>query len=808
MDTTTNKINDTIIRTPSDLTLDWLRAKTGISKIESFSCTRIGTGQVSDCFRISFALAPSAASTPDAQQDQPPVDNNDNTAPLTTPTAKTTILKVASTSATSRRASASLSLYEREVRFYQEIAPAIIDDDGDAAPLAHCYHSSFHAADGTFCLLLEDAGAQGVVVGDDITGATLAQAQAAMAALGRLHRAAQRDGSRRAEWASKSWLNRGRQIDRSRLRALYGGFVARFGERVGSRERNACERLVEVFDLHDARERGDDVLQGLVHGDYRLDNMLFGKAGGGGEEARGDAVQSLPLTVVDWQTVSWGPAMSDVAYFLGTALTVEMRRQHGDALLQRYFEALGPEAGLSFEQCRERVRRQTFYGIVMSIVSPMLVEQTERGDELFMQILSRHCEHVLDLGALETLPQPTSGMLAAPLVPEPRDERRHETLQEEYWQESWYFDFIDEVQGLGGYIRIGVDTNRGKTWYTAMLCGPGRPTVALIDFNAPLPTGDDLAIKTPTFEASHAVEEPLQRFSVTLSGTARAYDDPAILLRDNDGEGKHEPGKPVQLQLHLAWHTDGLPYQYRLTTRYEIPCSVSGDISVVSSTSSTTTQISNVPGQRDHSWGSRDWWTPRWVWSAIHLADRTHIHGLDLHLPDPQPAGMRLFVGYVQQLQRQSQSDDSEETGEAEGASGAKVTELTRHAVAATSFDPRDELPVTTEVELELELERPQEQEQETGAGTDPLRLRFEAMGHAPLRLIDPVSLSASSNNSTSNSTSINDDGSARSNGSVGKRGGRVALFPRAWGTVAMKDGRRGVAWMEWNRGAGGESAL
>ena len=55
---------------------------------------------------------------------------------------------------------------------------------------------------------------------------------------------------------------------------------------------------------------------GLVHGDYRLDNMLFGQPGA-----------DRALTVVDWQTVTWGPAMTDVAYFLGCALPSELRRE-------------------------------------------------------------------------------------------------------------------------------------------------------------------------------------------------------------------------------------------------------------------------------------------------------------------------------------------------------------------------------------------------------------------------------------------------------------------------------------------------
>ena len=47
------------------------------------------------------------------------------------------------------------------------------------------------------------------------------------------------------------------------------------------------------------------------------------------------------LTVVDWQTVSWGPALTDLAYFLGGALRTEDRPAQYDALLRAYHERWG-----------------------------------------------------------------------------------------------------------------------------------------------------------------------------------------------------------------------------------------------------------------------------------------------------------------------------------------------------------------------------------------------------------------------------------------------------------------------------------
>ena len=90
------------------------------------------------------------------------------------------ILKVASSDETSRRTGGALGLYQREVRFYSEVAPLI------GGPLAPCYAASFHSEDDTFCLLLGDAGP--ARQGDEITGATRADADIAIAALADLHR--------------------------------------------------------------------------------------------------------------------------------------------------------------------------------------------------------------------------------------------------------------------------------------------------------------------------------------------------------------------------------------------------------------------------------------------------------------------------------------------------------------------------------------------------------------------------------------------------------------------------------------------
>lgn len=84
------------------------------------------------------------------------------------------------------------------------------------------------------------------------------------------------------------------------------------------------------------------------------------------------------------------------------------------------------------------------------------------------------------------------------------------------------------------------------------------------------------------------------------------------------------------MTMNLVWATDGAPYKYRVTTRYEIPCTVTGTVTV----NDKFYRMDSVAGQRDHSWGVRDWWSMDWMWSALHLGDGTHLHGLDINIPN------------------------------------------------------------------------------------------------------------------------------------------------------------------------------
>jgi hypothetical protein len=567
-----------LVRRPDELDSAWLATVLG-APVRDFSLTRIGTGQMSESYRVALDWDGEPASA---------------------------VLKVAASDPTSRATGVGLGAYEREIRFYREVAPRL-----QGAALARCHAAVYDATEGWFTLLLEDAGP--AVQGDQIRGCSVAEAQLAIAELARLHAPVLGDPT----LAATPWLNQASPLNQALLGQLWPAFLERYEARLAPEHRALIERFLQSVDSWSTDRRAP---LGLVHGDYRLDNLLFGVEG-----------SPRPFCVVDWQTVGWGPAMSDAAYMIGGSLAVEDRRAHEEELLRTYFDGLGEQEALSWEACREGYRRGCFAGVLMAVAASMLVERTERGDDMFMTLLGRHCQQAIDLDAVALLSDPGAGR-PAPLRPDGADEGRHPPGPEELWNESWYFDAVSEDGSLGVWLRLGLYPRLGLSWYTAYVVGPERASVAVLDFAAPLPAGEALSVETATLRADHVCEEPLARFRVTLAGAGEALADPADALRG-------EPGTPVDVALDLVWETDGEPYAYRMTTRYEIPCRVSGTVRV----GDETLQLRG-PGQRDHSWGPRDWWSMDWVWSALHLDDGTRLHAIELRLPDLP----RMGVGYVQ----------------------------------------------------------------------------------------------------------------------------------------------------------------
>jgi hypothetical protein len=211
------------------------------------------------------------------------------------------------------------------------------------------------------------------------------------------------------------------------------------------------------------------------------------------------------------------------------------------------------------------------------------------------------------------------------------DEHAHRPGEERLWGESWYFDFTNREGTLGGYVRLGLYPNLGVAWYWACLVGEGRSLVTVIDHEVALPK-TSLEVRAEGLWADHTVETPFDHMSLSCESFAVSVDDPAEVYGDLRGE-------IVPFGFDLEWDTDrGGVYPWPGTTRYEVSCNVHGEILV----GDERIDFDGV-GQRDHSWGVRDWWSVGWVWAAGWLEDGTRFHTTRLRIP-----GLEAFApGYV-----------------------------------------------------------------------------------------------------------------------------------------------------------------
>lgn len=352
-----------IADTPDGLTPAWLSEVLGgagvldEARITAVDATPIGTGQMCDSLRLRLSYDRETAAPP------------------------TMIAKLPAADPNSRAAALSLRSYEIEVRFYQQLAPAL----PVRTPAVH--HADIDIDTANFVLLLEDLAP--ARPGDQLLGCSAEEAASAVDELVKLHA---------PRWADPSlsqleWLHRDPGASRTFLLDLLPGLWAGFRERYSDQlEPEVLDTAATLFSHLEQHLSADTAPWTVIHGDYRLDNLLF---------ADGDGEGPVRVAVVDWQTCGHGPALNDVAYFVGAGLLPDVRRAHEHDLVRRYHQRL-VAAGVGdydWDRCWRDYRRGTWAGLIMAIAASMLVRRTERGDEMFMTMARRHARHAVDLDA-------------------------------------------------------------------------------------------------------------------------------------------------------------------------------------------------------------------------------------------------------------------------------------------------------------------------------------------------------------------------------------------------------------------------
>ncbi len=340
-----------LVHGAQDVTAAWCDAaladRLGGAHVTAAAITPVGTGQVADTVRIHLTY------------DRPGAG------------PATLVAKIPSNDATSFEGARATRTYEVEASFYRDLAASL------PVRTPECWYANHDQATNAYVVVLEDvAPAQ---QGDQMRGCPVTDIEAAIDELVLLH------GPR---WGDPTlldieWLNRSTG-DVAPMVGLLEMAVVPFKQRYADRLDADTLALVDRFMPRLGSYLGHRPKPWTIaHADFRADNLLFG----------GDRV-----VVVDWQTVGLGPGPADLAYLLGASLRPEDRRPAESALVDRYVAGLHTH-GVDVE--RDDVwalyRHYAFSGLVMAIVASFLVRQTERGDEMFMTMASRHARQALDL---------------------------------------------------------------------------------------------------------------------------------------------------------------------------------------------------------------------------------------------------------------------------------------------------------------------------------------------------------------------------------------------------------------------------
>jgi len=351
---------------PADVTVEWMNDALGSSvslngaQVVSVEWEQIAVGEgfAGQLARIEIDYAGSSGTSADAPS--------------------SLIGKFASAHAETRELLAMAGGYEREVRFYSDLAA----DCG--LPTPRCYHAAYDAAAGTCVILLEDLSP--AETGDQVAGATIEESRFVVAELARFHARWWNDES----LPSRDWMRPSADLGEQIITLFETGLPA-FEElaadypRIGVLVRRAGKVLPML--IGELVERFGKPPYTLVHGDMRLDNLFL-------PVAEGDR-----FTVIDWQGATLGAGAADLSYWLALSLTVEVRRAHEDELLRLYHATL-VEHGVTdykFSQLKRDYAGTLLALIPFAVVAATSLDLTsERGQALASAVFTRMDEALAD----------------------------------------------------------------------------------------------------------------------------------------------------------------------------------------------------------------------------------------------------------------------------------------------------------------------------------------------------------------------------------------------------------------------------
>ena len=356
-----------IPRYPDDITVEWLSGVLGTA-VSSVDVVAIGTGQTGATYRVSVTYD-GASSLPG-----------------------TFVIKLPAQDDTVR--DRVVIGYRSECAFYTGVVEHV------EVPTPQCFYCEISDDAMDYALLLADQAP--AVQGDQIAGCGEDEARLVVTALAGLHG---------PSWCDARWLDfPGIAFARPDTASAGGlGEVARMsveitldklGDRMGAADRDTFSAAMELTTPWLLAEHDRFA---LLHGDYRLDNLLF-------------FPDTTGVAVVDWQTLGIGLPARDLSYFTATSLEPRLRASIERDLVDEYHRALlgYGVTGYDRESCWQDYRLGMLQALLISALGFAFAAATDRGDDMVLTMLARGCQAIRDLGTIDLVRQYAAEQTTAP----------------------------------------------------------------------------------------------------------------------------------------------------------------------------------------------------------------------------------------------------------------------------------------------------------------------------------------------------------------------------------------------------------
>lgn len=274
---------------------------------------------------------------------------------------------------------AAHDVYRRECEVYGFL--------GEEPPLAtpRCFWRNVGPDGRTINLVLEDLSER-TRAGDQISGCSVAEAEAVAKELAGLHAAFWDD----PRLDTVDWLyNRaaGAETAAATNTLAAKAFRERFAGRTDPALLDAIDTVVADLPRHfAAMPRG----RTLVHGEPRVDNVLFE-----------DGPEGPKAWLIDWQFADRGSPMFDLAYFLSGSLAVEDRRSIDESLVERHHAAITAiDPAYSLAQARAEFAGSLPLALYFTVGAVLAMPPSEHGDRLLLTLAERNVAALRDWGVV------------------------------------------------------------------------------------------------------------------------------------------------------------------------------------------------------------------------------------------------------------------------------------------------------------------------------------------------------------------------------------------------------------------------